>query len=183
VNLPTVLVLASGRGERFRVSGGEVHKLQAKLGGLAVLEHTLASVRASGLPWHLEAANHPGMGDTIAAAVQATAQATAWLILPADLPLIRPDTLRRIATESPEAPVLRPSYQGQAGHPVRFAGACAQALMALQGDVGAATVLKTYGVQVLEGDDPGCVMDIDTVSDLACAEALLANRLVMGARA
>ena len=64
---PTVLVLASGRGERFAASGGMVHKLRAALGDKTVLEHTLADVRASGLPWHLEDAGHPGMGDSIAA--------------------------------------------------------------------------------------------------------------------
>jgi HPt (histidine-containing phosphotransfer) domain-containing protein len=69
---PVVLVLASGRGERFRAAGGTTHKLQALLGGRTVLEHTLAAVRDSGLPWHLEDAGHPGMGDSIAAAVRAT---------------------------------------------------------------------------------------------------------------
>ena len=65
--LPVVLVLASGRGDRFVASGGQVHKLRALLAGVPVLEHTLAAVRASGLPWHLEDAGHPGMGDSIAA--------------------------------------------------------------------------------------------------------------------
>ena len=96
--LPTVLVLASGRGERFRASGGTQHKLQAPLAGRAVLARTLDAVRASGLPWHLEDAGHPGMGDSIAAAVRATAaDAVGWLVLPGDLPLVRPATLRRVA--------------------------------------------------------------------------------------
>ncbi len=47
---PTVLVLASGRGERFAASGGGTHKLQALLAGKPVLQHTLAAVAASGLP-------------------------------------------------------------------------------------------------------------------------------------
>ena len=80
--LPTVIVLASGRGERFAASGGQVHKLRALLGGKPVLEHTLDAVRASGLPWHLEDAGHPGMGDSIAAAVRATSHSNGWLILP-----------------------------------------------------------------------------------------------------
>ena len=40
---PVVLVLASGRGERFAASGGMVHKLRAALGDKTVLEHTLAA--------------------------------------------------------------------------------------------------------------------------------------------
>ena len=73
-DLPCVLVLASGRGERFLASGGSTHKLAALLDGRPVLEHVLAAVRASGLPWHLERAAHAGMGDSIAAAVAATSQ-------------------------------------------------------------------------------------------------------------
>ena len=67
-SLPTVIVLASGRGERFRAAGGSGHKLEAPLGTGTVLGTTLAAVRASGLPWHLEDAGHPGMGDSIQAA-------------------------------------------------------------------------------------------------------------------
>jgi hypothetical protein len=86
--LPTVLVLASGLGARFTASGGVGHKLQADLAGKTVLQHTLDAVRSSGLRWHLEDAGHPGMGDSIAAAVRATRDAAGWLVLPADLPLI-----------------------------------------------------------------------------------------------
>ncbi len=74
-DLACVLILASGRGERFRASGGTVHKLAAPLEGASVLEHTLAAVRASGLAWHLEEGGHPGMGDSLAAAVGAPAGA------------------------------------------------------------------------------------------------------------
>jgi molybdenum cofactor cytidylyltransferase len=176
-----VLVLASGRGERFLASGGAVlapHKLQAPLEGQTVLQRTLDAVRASGLPWHLEHSNHPGMGDSIAAAVRAALvtypDAQGWLILPADLPLIRPDTLRRVA-EAPVAwRVVRPVFQGEAGHPVRFSSACTPDLLVLQGDSGAAAVARHHGPpQAIEVDDVGCVTDIDTLDDLARAQALL----------
>src|SRR5215213_8982752 len=95
---PVVLVLASGRGERFIASGGSGSKLQALLAGKPVLEHTLAAVRASGLPFHVEDAGHPGMADSIAAAVRATPDAGGWLVLPGDLPLISPQSLRAVAS-------------------------------------------------------------------------------------
>src|SRR5690349_25023283 len=94
---PTVLVLTSGRGERFVASGGRGSKLQALLAGRPVLEHTLAAVRASGLPFHVEDAGHPGMGDSIAAGVRATSNAGGWLVLPGDLPLIAPSSLLAVA--------------------------------------------------------------------------------------
>lgn len=174
---PVVLVLASGRGERFKASGGQVHKLQALLGGVPVLQRTLAAVRASGLPWHLEDAGHPGMGDSIAAAVRATPDAAGWLVLPADLPLIAPASLQQVAAALARAAVVMPTHGGQRGHPVGFARDCRAALLALSGEVGAAPIVQARRQQgqVLELplDDAGCTTDIDTLADLASAEALL----------
>lgn len=173
---PTVIVLASGRGERFFAAGGGIHKLQVELGGKTVLQRTLDAVRASGLPWHLEQAPHPGMGDSIAAAVRATASAEGWMILPADLPLVLPDTLRRIAAAPEDQTVVRPVHEGRQGHPVRFARACGEALMALGGAPGAAAVVRRHRLWTVEVDDPGCVSDIDTPEDLARAQQILQAR-------
>jgi hypothetical protein len=73
--LPTVLVLASGRGARFCNFGRHGSQAQADLAGRPVLQHTLDSVRVI-LPWHLED-RHTGMGNSIAAAVRATADVKA----------------------------------------------------------------------------------------------------------
>ncbi len=182
---PTVIVLASGRGERFLASGGTTHKLKALLAGKPVLEHTLDAVRASGLPWHLEDAGHPGMGDSIAAAVQATAgSAAGWLILPGDLPLVSVDTLRAVAAtlvsmaalQSKSLSAVVPVYQGERGHPVGFSAQCGTALAALQGDKGAAAVVRACAVQEVIVNDAGCVMDVDTVEALRAAQAQLNGR-------
>lgn len=174
---PTVLVLASGRGERFAASGGQVHKLQARLGDKTVLQHTLDAVRASGLPWHLEDAGHPGMGDSIAAAVRATADANGWLVLPGDLPLIQATTLQQVAQALQQQPVVVPVFQrpgGVRGHPVGFSRRCREALLALGGQQGAASVLRAFPDMELIVNDPGTVTDIDTLADLARAAELLA---------
>jgi molybdenum cofactor cytidylyltransferase len=176
---PTVLVLASGRGERFAASGGRVHKLQALLGHKTVLEHTLDAVRSSGLPWHLEDIGHPGMGDSIAAAVRATANADGWLVLPGDLPLIQAATLRQVAQALQDHPVVVPVFQtqgGPRGHPVGFARSCGEALLALKGNQGAAPVLRSFVATEFIVDDPGTVTDIDTLQDLERASALWAAR-------
>ncbi len=173
LHLPVVLVLASGRGERFVASGGIGHKLQADLGGKTVLARTLDAVRSSGLRWHLEDAGHPGMGDTIAAAVRATRDAPGWMVLPADLPLIRPDTLLAIARAPMDATVLVPLYAGQRGHPVRFAPECGDALANLKGNRGAALVVAAQAAMEMIVSDPGCVQDIDTLGDLERARASL----------
>jgi molybdenum cofactor cytidylyltransferase len=177
LSLPTVIVLASGRGERFAASGGTTHKLQARLAGKTVLQHTLDAVRASGLPWHLEDGGHPGMGDSIAAAVrttlQSTPQATAWLILPGDLPLIQSDTLRAVAAALNGHDVALPIYRGQRGHPVGFSARCGLGLLNLKGNQGAALVVRSYTAIELIVNDVGCVTDIDTVDDLRAAERLM----------
>jgi molybdenum cofactor cytidylyltransferase len=133
----------------------------------------------SGLPWHLEDAGHPGMGDSIAAAVRATAGAAGWLVLPADLPLVRPETLRHVADAlAAGAAAVHPQYEGQRGHPVAFAAGARDALLALSGERGAAPVLQALRArgEVLDlvVDDVGTVTDVDTLADLAAAEALLA---------
>ena len=122
VPLPTVLILASGQGARFRAAGGTTHKLQARLGERTVLEHTLAAVHESGLPWHLEDAGHPGMADSIAAAVRATAAAAGWLVLPGDLPLVQAATLRSLAAALRGHTVVVPVRGGPARPPGRFRG-------------------------------------------------------------
>ena len=180
-NQPAVLVLASGRGERFIASGGKGSKLNAPLCGKTVLSHTLDAVKASGLPWHLEATGHVGMGDSIAAAVRATPEAPGWLVLPGDLPLIRPETLRAVAAALEEGvAVVLPSHHGVLGHPVGFAAACGKALMALHGPQGAQSVVRAQGgpplVRLLDLDDPGIVTDIDTMQDLQAAQQAMEAR-------
>ena len=175
---PVVLVLASGRGERFRAAGGQGHKLSALLDGVAVLERTLAAVRASGLPWHLEDAGHPGMGDSIAAAVRAQAQAPGWLVLPGDLPLVAPQTLCAIAAAlQAGAEVAAPVYHGARGHPVGFAAVLGPELRALTGEQGASALVRAAQargtLRSVAVGDAGVVADIDTPADLERAAGLL----------
>ena len=181
---PVVIVLAAGRGERFAASGGTVHKLDALLAGKRVMDHVLDAVRASGLAHHVvrpdahESAG-AGMGDSIAAGVRATPAASAWLILPADLPLIRSDTLRAIAF-APPCGVTVPRYHGEQGHPVRFDAVCGPDLLSLKGNSGAAPVLRAQAainsIAFVDVDDAGVVTDIDTLEALQRAETLLSER-------
>lgn len=183
---PTVIVLAAGRGRRFVQSGGKEHKLDASLGGVPVLQRVIRTVEASGLPFEIvqseTRARHEadGMGDSIARGVSASADAAGWLILPGDLPLVSVQSLLQVAHGLASYPVVQPFWQGRQGHPVGFGKQCGTALMALSGDRGAAAIVRVYQqagkAHALQLDDPGVVMDIDTLEDLAQAEALLAAR-------
>ena len=175
INQPTVIVLASGRGERFTVSGGQVHKLQALLAGKKVIDWTLDAVRASGLPFHVEDAGHPGMGDSIAAAVRATSGAHGWLILLADLPLIQSTTLLAVAQALQSADHVIPTYNGQRGHPVGVGVRYISELLSCKENKGFSDVdIDKFAIKLIV-NDVGCVTDIDTLQDLERAQKLLDN--------
>jgi molybdenum cofactor cytidylyltransferase len=163
---PTVLILAAGRGERFRAAGGQGHKLSASLAGTTVLEHTLAAARASGLPVHVVDTPTEGMGWSIAAGVHATVEAEGWLILPGDMPLVSTATIQHVASALANAPVVVPRYRDARGHPVGFGAICRDHLLALSGDTGARAVIGRFPALDLPVDDPGCTLDIDTPADL-----------------
>ena len=181
-SLPTVVVLAAGRSERFKAASGGQHKLDTMLQGLSVLERTLASVQASGLPFHVVRAadvahiENAGMGDSIATGVAATHNSNGWLILPADLPLVLPKTLLALALELASHEVVVPVYESQRGHPVGFSAMCGEALRKVSGDQGAARVVAQHKAHLVPVDDIGCVLDVDTPDQLALAERVLLER-------
>jgi len=108
--------------------------------------------------------------------VRATREAPGWLVLPGDLPLVQARTLRAVAAALAHATVVVPTFQGQRGHPVGFASSCGDALAALTGQKGAASVLQAHVATELPVDDRGIVVDIDTLDALAAAERLLQER-------
>lgn len=179
---PVVIILAAGRGERFRASGATTHKLDALLQGQSVLMHVIQAVKDAGLAWHLvrPEGGTRGMGESIASGVCATPHAAGWLILPGDLPLIQPDSLRRVAEGLGEKPVVVPHFRQQQGHPVAFSRDFRPLLTALAGDTGAKEIVRRARLQhqVLELalQDGGVVHDIDTLADLAAAQRVLNPR-------
>lgn len=174
--LPTVIILASGRGERFLASGGHGSKLDALIKGKSILQWTLDAVIATGLPWHLEGAGHLGMGDSIAAAVRATASSNGWLILPADLPMITSQTIQTVADAIARgAQAAYPVHAGQRGHPVGFAASASADLLNLKGNRGAAGILSARSAIEIIVNDLGCVTDIDTLAQLEAMQRQFQN--------
>ena len=183
---PTVLILASGRGARYRAGGGGTHKLEAMLGGREVLQVTIEAVRAAGLPLHLEQwSGHAGMGEALASAVASTAQSPGWLVLPGDMPLVLPATLLAVAAAVRQgASAAQPSVDRQRGHPVGFSAMHRERLIALAGDQGARALLSELRaageVTDVPCDDQGVLLDIDTPDDLVRAAALWRARHPQG---
>jgi molybdenum cofactor cytidylyltransferase len=110
-----------------------------------------------------------GMGTSLAAGVRATTDADGWIVALADMPFIRPETIRIVTKALQEgAAIAAPSFHGGRGHPVGFARRFYEELSSLRGEDGARQFLKRHPewVKLLEVDDPGVVRDIDEPSDL-----------------
>ena len=190
-NEPAVVVLAAGAGSRYH---GTRHKLSEQLGGDSVLVRTLRNAIASEMSVVLvisealiaeakglvapadmvvvdpRSQTSWGMGDSIAAGVSIHASATGWLVLPADMPLVRPGSLRAVAAALDQQPIAFAQYRGRRGHPVGFAAELFSELVMLKGDEGARRLLARYPTAAVELDDAGVLFDIDTIDDLAVAQ-------------
>jgi len=190
-SLPTVIVLAAGRGSRF---AGPRHKLAQDLGAGSVLGQTIGRAIESRLPvvvvttkplvaeaarWVARrdvvvlpevgsaGAGPLGMGFSIAAGVSARPEAGGWLVLPGDMPLVAPSTLMAVARALAQNAVVYAQYRGRRGHPVGFAAELFSELVQLTGDEGARRVMARFPSLGLEVDDPGVLVDVDTEADLA----------------
>ena len=179
---PTVVVLAAGRGSRFK---GDVHKLQQQFEGTTVLGSTVRHAIASHLPvvvvtteqlagaaGRLVAARDVvvvpqttggyGMGHSIAAGVAARADAPGWLLLPGDMPLVQPATLLAVAAALEHHAIAYAQYRGRRGHPVGFGAELYSELIRLEGDQGARRIVARY---------PAVGVDVETEADLAALRA------------
>jgi len=110
-----------------------------------------------------------GMGHSLAAGVAHEVQASGWIVALADMPNVKPETIHAIARAlSTEGGIVVPCFHFQRGHPVGFAEAFREELLALHGDNGARAVLHAHADKVhrLQVDDPGIVQDVDTPEDL-----------------
>lgn len=188
---PTIVILAAGPGRRF---GAQGHKLSQVLGPRTVLAATIRQAIATGwpvsvvltpallplaVPWvatrdlvvleHADATR--GIGFSMAAGVAAQAAAAGWLMLPGDMPLVHPHSMRAVGMALAEHPVAYAQHRGQPGFPQAFAAELFSELVALRGEQGARRLLARYPAAPVELDDPGVLLDIDTEADLAAVRA------------
>lgn len=108
-----------------------------------------------------------GMGASLAAGVEASESAEGWIVALADMPRIAVSTIEEVARVlDGGASLVAPYYHGQRGHPVGFGIGHRDALVALDGDTGAKSLLMSHPVTRLDVEDPGILRDIDTPEDL-----------------
>lgn len=108
--------------------------------------------------------------DSLRAGLKALPRDTeAAVALPVDHPRVEPRTVSRLieAFRSRRAPVILVSHGGEHGHPVLFSSQVFGELLAGKLPEGARSVIHRHDgdVEVLEVDDPGVLIDVDTPAD------------------
>lgn len=186
------ILLAAGQGSRFgggkllaRLSDGTPVGVQSARRLRSVLSDVVAVVRpeddelatallAEGVRVERCPNASEGMGASLAHAVRASADADGWIVALADMPVIEPATIAKIADAVGNGAVIAaPTYRGKRGHPVGFAGALGARLAALGGDAGARDILRAEAanVELVAVDDPGVLTDIDTREQFVAVDA------------
>jgi molybdenum cofactor cytidylyltransferase len=183
---PTIIVLAAGHGKRFQ---GTQHKLAQPMGGIPVLSLTLHQALASQLsvlvvttPALAELANQSvamrdivvipadrpsaSMGQSIAAGVAARSNASGWLVLPGDMPLVSSQTIQAVAGELAHHTVVLAQHQGLHGYPVGFSAELYSELMALKSPQSERRLMARYPAHAVSVNDPGVLLDVNTQADL-----------------
>ena len=184
----TGILLAAGAGIRF--GGGKLKQVLPN--GLAIcvasarnlaisVDHVIAVVRPGDQATHDLLSGEPctkiivceraseGMGHSLAAAVVESSPDSGIIIALGDMPLIKPATIRAVAGAIERgAAFAMPQYRGQRGHPVGIHARFRDDLIKLEGDAGARAIIasRQAQVQLIEVDDSGVLVDIDTVTDL-----------------
>ena len=184
------VVTAAGSAERF---GGK--KLLAPVDGEPLLDHTIRSLLEGGvtevivvvgtdargeLERDVNAMNDSrvrpvenpdpsrGMFSSIQVGV-ATANGDALVVLPGDMPYVRPETVRAVIAKYRERPaIVSPRYKGKRGHPVVMPLSLRDEIAATAATANLHEVIKHHQDERvdLDVDDAGVVRDVDTPADL-----------------
>ena len=188
-SLATGVLLAAGFGSRFDPEGLH-NKLLARMPDgtpvahesahrlLQVVSRVLAVVRPgsdalarllndAGCDVVFASDAERGMGASLAAGIVASDDAEGWIVALADMPRIATTTIEAVARALDDgASLVAPFYRQQRGHPVGFGVEHRDALLALDGDTGAKSLLMSQRVTRVNVDDPGILRDVDTPEDL-----------------
>lgn len=187
----SAVVLAAGRSTRM----GEPKQL-LRLGGRLMLEQTLENVRASGidevvlvLGFAAESIRcgipapmldgirvvvnenyKSGMASSLRTGLAAVNPAmNAALIVLADQPFVRPETMRCILDlyRGSGKKIVVPFCKGKRGNPVLLNRSLFSEAMRLEGDMGCRAIFANHAdvMAYVEVDDPAILVDIDTRED------------------
>ncbi len=189
----SAVVLAAGLSTRM----GAVKAL-VPVGGKPMLEHVLAALRQSQVDEIIVVLGHSaeqiqqtvsfqnarvvindayreGLSTSLRAGLASIDPAArAALIVLADQPFLKPETIDRLIAEyrSKQPEIVLPLYNGIRGNPVLLDRSVFAEVFTLTGDVGFRAIFGTHTRAILKVDveDPGVLVDLDTREDIALFE-------------
>jgi CTP:molybdopterin cytidylyltransferase MocA len=138
---------------------------------LVVLGHQAADalgvLKKQGISWTINEQYDQGMFSSIQAGVKNLhPDCKVFFLHPADIPLVRPETINRLIDIRCEkkASIYYPRHEGRRGHPPLISAALIPAVLAFDEPGGMRALLSRYNGEALNIDchDPGILMDIDT---------------------
>jgi molybdenum cofactor cytidylyltransferase len=181
----SAVVLAAGMSRRMGTP-----KQLLRIGGETILAHTLKNVRASAVSEivlvlgfaaervekeismeRLKVVHNQdyqqGMGTSLRSGLAAVdAKASAALIVLADQPFVRPETLNKLIAchQESKQQIIIPMYRGFRGNPVLLDRSVFPELKELSGDVGCRAIFGSHTENIckLAVDDIGILLDIDS---------------------
>ena len=133
-------------------------------------EDLIPLLQSFGAGWVVNESYREGMFSSVIAGLsRLEADREAFFLLPMDIPLVRPRTIRDLLTAYPKAgkQILYPTFQGRRGHPPLIAAAFAEEIRLWKGEGGLRSFLGQYETQSLEVEvaDEYILRDIDTAAD------------------
>lgn len=193
------IIPAAGLSSRFLAADNGTNtvttKLVQRVGGRTVIERVVSVVVESGcqscvvvtgheevqiraLLWGKDVsivsneAYETGMGSSIVKGVAIVPNADGYLILPADMPLVKLESVRTIIRAFRPTGIVAPVFDGRRGHPVLFSSRFRNELLQIDPSGGASPVLSANPGAVFEIEvaDSGIHVDIDTFEDLQEAQ-------------
>ena len=111
-----------------------------------------------------------GMLSSIQAGLAAVDWADAYLVIPADMPFLRGETVRQIVERQActSGGIVSPSYRGKRGHPVALPARLREEVLAEETGHTLHDVIRRHTDlrEDLVVDDAGVIRDVDTIDDL-----------------
>ncbi|MDR7235874.1 nucleotidyltransferase family protein [Neobacillus drentensis] len=86
-----------------------------------------------------------------------------FFITPGDCPLVKKDTIHLLAKQ--EGNVVIPSFNYKGGHPIKLSSEVKQKILETNPESNLRMVLDGFEKKYMNVDDPGILMDVDTLED------------------
>ncbi|QIZ08111.1 nucleotidyltransferase family protein [Priestia megaterium] len=86
-----------------------------------------------------------------------------FFITPGDCPLVKKETVQLIAEH--KGNVVIPSFNYKGGHPIKLSSEVKQKILETNSESNLRAVLGGYEKKYMNVDDPGVLMDVDTLED------------------